>query len=135
MFKILLVIISFTITLLATTPPLGEELFIQKCNSCHTLEKQFDRRTVVAPPARNIIFHMNVKFKSKKEKLSHIQKFVFTPSLEKAICPSVRRFGLMPSQKGNLTDKELEVIAQWMIENLNMSNQEHSKMKNAHGYK
>jgi mono/diheme cytochrome c family protein len=107
----------------------AQELFVQKCAICHVLKMPTDHSKMVAPPARGVMFHMGEAFKSKEEIKKHIVDFVLEPTKEKAICKSVKRFGLMPSQKGNISKEELSKVADWMIENLHMSKEEHNKNK------
>jgi hypothetical protein len=85
--------------------------------------------TMIAPPIRGIMFHMNEHFSNNKEIIKeHINDFVLNPSKDKAICKSVRRFGVMPSQKKNITKKELAKVAIWMTEHLGiMTHKEHNK--------
>ena len=118
---------SINLTLLASGN--GEELFIQKCASCHSINIPSDRSQMVAPPAKGIMFHMSEVIGSDEKVLEHIQSFTMNPTEEKAICKSVRRFGLMPSQKDLITEEELKIVAHWMIENLKISKEDYNKQK------
>lgn len=120
-------ILSFNSTLFAS--PAGEELFTQKCAICHTMTRPADKSQMVAPPAKGIMFHMSEEIGSNEKILEHIKSFTINPTKEKAICKSVRKFGLMPSQRDNITDEELEIVAKWMVENLKMSEQEYKNRK------
>lgn len=111
-FITLSLILTLNINLFASD---GEKLFQEKCASCHTIEIPADKSTLIAPPLKGFMFHMSEHFKTKKEMLAHINSFVMDPSEEKAVCKGVRRFGLMPSQKGLLTQKELNTIAKWIV--------------------
>lgn len=113
MFKKLFFILSLYAT--AMMADSAQTLFEQKCAMCHTVSKTFDRNSVVAPPASRLMMHMNVEFESDEKKIAHIKDFVMNPTEAKAICPSIRRFGLMPSQKDNVTEAELDNIAEWMV--------------------
>lgn len=35
----------------------------------------------------------------------------------------------MPSQKGLITEEELEAVAKWILDNLSMTQEEHSAMR------
>ncbi|VAY87931.1 hypothetical protein MNB_ARC-1_556 [hydrothermal vent metagenome] len=97
----------------------GKELFMAKCTSCHTIGKPSNISNVVAPAIKGVMFHMNEEFANDKEMIEdHINDIVLNPTKEKAICKSVRRFGLMPSQKGNITKEDLALIAKWMVNDL-----------------
>lgn len=110
----------------------GGKLFSAKCAICHSMTQPTDESKVVAPPARGIMFHMSEAFKGKEEIKAHINDFVLAPSKEKAICKSVKRFGVMPSQKGAVSKEELAVIAEWMTKNLMMDKAEHDQMEKGH---
>ena len=95
----------------------GEELFIQKCATCHTTQAPSsyeDMKNMVAPFIGNVLFHLDKEFKSSDDIKNHINDFVMNPTKEKAICNSVKRFGLMPSQKGLITEAELEKVANYL---------------------
>ena len=114
------VLLAITLVLIATTSlhaaSNGEVLFEEKCASCHTMTRPQDMSTMLAPPLKGLMYHMSENFKNKEEIVQHINSFVMNPTEEKAVCRSVRRFGLMPSQKGLLSEAQLNSIAQWMIE-------------------
>ena len=93
----------------------GEELFEQKCASCHQINKPADKSSLIAPPLKGFMYHLSEHFKTKQEIKEHINSFVMNPTKETAVCRGVRRFGLMPSQKGLLTKEELNTIAEWML--------------------
>jgi len=97
----------------------GKELFTQKCVTCHTLGKPQDMSTVVAPALNGVMKHLKMIHSEKANGVAFIKDYVMNPSESKALCmpKKIKRFGLMPSQKGNVTPEELEVIANWMFEN------------------
>jgi cytochrome c len=111
----------------------GKELFTQKCAICHHLPKTKKVNTTqLAPGARGVMFHLSEAFKSKDEIKNHIEGFVINPTKEKAICDSVEKFGLMPSQKGIISKDELKTVANWMVNNLSMGKKEHESNKKKH---
>jgi len=110
---------------------MAEKLFVEKCAVCHSLQKK-EFSEMVAPPARGVMFHMNNAFSSKEKMKEHIVDFVMNPSEDKAICKSIKRFGLMPSQKGAISNNELDIVADWMIVNLSMSEAEHRANQKKH---
>ena len=110
----LALVASYTSSLFAS--PDGEALFKNKCGTCHTLTRPSDTSNMLAPPLQGLMYHMSESFSTKQEMIEHINSFVMNPTKEKAICRSVRRFGVMPSQKGLLTTEELNTIAEWMTQ-------------------
>ncbi len=107
----------------------GEELFKLKCAVCHKMGEPKQDPNAVAPMLIGVATHLNEVFKSKEERVKHIKEFVINPTKEKAICPSVKKFGLMPSQKGNVSKEELAKIAEFMAEQKGMSQATHKKMQ------
>jgi len=97
----------------------GEELFKQKCVACHTLGMPKDKSALIAPPLNGVMRHLKMTHSDKTKGVAFIKDYVINPSADKALCmpQKIKRFGLMPSQKGNVTPEELEVIANWMFEN------------------
>ena len=122
---------TFSSNLLASSN--GEELFKSKCMTCHTMTRPADKSTMIAPPAKGLMFHMSEDIGSDEKILAHIKSFTMNPTKEKAICPSVKRFGLMPSQKESITQAELDIVAHWMVENLKMSEEDKQKRAQRRG--
>ncbi|WP_428738615.1 c-type cytochrome [Sulfurimonas sp.] len=119
-FKMIVVLIAFSsVSLFAQS---AEELFNEKCVICHTAVKPTAeaRSSFIAPPVMGVMFHVKEAFGGDKQKvIAFIKDYVLEPSEKKAKClpKSIKRFGLMPSQKGNVTEEELEKIAEYMYEN------------------
>jgi len=104
----------------------GEELLTQKCSKCHNLDmppKSYDNE--VAPSMMAVTFHLKDFIKSNNPSeheakiISFVQDYVITPSRSKSFCDkaSLDSYGLMPSQKGNVTKDELASIAHYMYAN------------------
>ena len=110
----------------------GEELFKAKCAMCHMMEIPKDSSTVIAPPARGLMFHLNEVFSNNEEIEAHINDITLNPTKEKAVLRAVRRFGLMPSQKDLISEDELQIVSKWMIDNLSMSKEEHQENQKKH---
>ena len=96
-----------------------ESLFKSKCSACHTMTRPQDKSNLVAPPVMGVMRHVKMTYPDKKRAVAFIKDYVLNPSTKKALCmpQKIKRFGLMPSQKGNVTQKELENIASWMFDN------------------
>ena len=93
----------------------GKALFERHCVSCHSTTRPKDRSKMVAPPISGVMFHIKERFKNRDEAIAFIVDYIPHPTREKAICPSVRRFGLMPAM--NLPKEDLEAIAEHLWEN------------------
>ena len=125
------ILISFNTVVLASDK--GEELFTQKCAVCHVMQRVQSKADMVAPPAKGLMFHMSEDIGSDEKILAHIKSFTINPTKDKAICRSVRRFGLMPSQRENITDEELDIVAHWMVDNLKMTQDEYNNRQRMGG--
>ncbi len=102
----------------------GKLLLKQKCNSCHNINfppKNFDNE--MAPPMMSISFHFQDWFKANTDaeklqnQISFVKEYVLNPSLDKAYCTKdmLKKYGLMPSQKGKVTKDEVEAIAHYVF--------------------
>ena len=112
----------------------GAELFKEKCAVCHMQTKPTpeQKKNMVAPPVMGVMFHIKEKYgDDKKKAIEFIKDYVMNPSEDKALClpRSIKRFGLMPSQKGSVTQEELEKIAEYMYDNFPPKGFKHPKMK------
>lgn len=102
----------------------GEVLIKQKCAACHNLDmppKISDDEK--APPMYTVTVHLRDWMKggttSEKEAnfVAFVQSYVLSPSKEKSYCIKevLQQYGLMPSQKGNVTKEELGAIARYAL--------------------
>ena len=97
----------------------GERLFDAKCGMCHLKTRPTDMKNLVAPPLMGVMRHVKMTYPNKTEALAFMREYVMHPTREKAVCmpQKIQRFGLMPSQKENVTEEELAKITEWMYEN------------------
>jgi hypothetical protein len=105
-----------TSTLMASQNP--KELFEQKCAICHSMTKPKDMSSVVAPAIMGVMRHVKMNFNNKAEAVAFMKDYVLNPSVKKAICQKrkIERFGLMPSQKGVVSESELDIILPWVYD-------------------
>ena len=117
-------IVNKTLLLLAATTAItfaseGAELLKNKCASCHMLEApEFHQiPTLKAPAMDAVVFHINLAMQDDKEKKAFIVDYVLNPDAGKSVCESnkVAQFGVMPSQKGKVSNEELAKIADTML--------------------
>jgi cytochrome c len=96
-----------------------ETLFDNKCGMCHIKTIPQDRSALVAPPVFGVMRHVKMSYQTKEEALVFMNAYVMNPSKQKSVCmPSkIQKFGLMPSQKENVTEEELHTITSWMYDN------------------
>jgi hypothetical protein len=96
-----------------------ETLFDAKCAVCHSKTKPTDMNKVVAPAIMGVMRHIKMTYPKKEDAVKFMVDYVLEPSRDKAICmpQKIERFGLMPSQKGNITKEELTQISHWLYDN------------------
>ncbi|NPA59304.1 MAG: cytochrome c [Epsilonproteobacteria bacterium] len=97
----------------------AQELFDAKCLMCHKKTKPTDMSSVIAPAIMGVMRHMKMSYPKKVDAVNFISDYVLDPQKSKAICmpKKIKRFGLMPSQKGNVTKEEVKIIASWLFDN------------------
>jgi len=111
--KIVLISLSLASLLIAND---AKALFNSKCAVCHKVEVK-DKASLIAPPINNVMMHVKKSFKDKKEAIAFMKEYVLNPDPKKTICPSIDVFGVMPSQKGVVKEKELEEIVNYLYDN------------------
>jgi len=97
----------------------GEKIFDEKCMMCHVKGMPQDMSNLVAPPVNGVMRHVKMDYQSRGAAVAFISDYVINPTKQKAVCKSqkIQRFGLMPSQKGNITKEELQIVANWLFDN------------------
>lgn len=110
----------------------AETLFDAKCASCHTKMIPDDISTLTAPPVMGMMRHVKMMYDSKEEAVKFIAEYALDPQESKAVCMAekIKRFGLMPSQKGNVSREELTLIAGWMYDNFGSPGQGNRNCQN-----
>jgi cytochrome c len=86
---------------------------------CHIKSMPKDKSKLIAPPLMGVMRHVKMAYPTKKSAVDFIVDYVQNPSKSKAICmpQKLARFGVMPSQKGNITPENLRKVASWMYDN------------------
>ena len=97
----------------------AETLFDSKCAACHVKTRPDDKSTLVAPPVMGVMRHVKMEYSTKESAVAFMTSYVLDPQKAKAVCraQSIERFGLMPSQKGQVSEAELKLISEWMYDN------------------
>ncbi|WP_456452514.1 c-type cytochrome [Hydrogenimonas sp.] len=126
-------ILALAFAATAATADDGKRLFAQNCASCHVThqpQSREERMNLTAPPAAGVMWHIKQDFPSKAKALAFIVDYAKHPDAKKAICPSIRRFGVMPSGlASHLSDDQLRLIAEYWYDNYPPADYRHPKMK------
>jgi len=107
------------ITSLTYSDEVAKELFKSKCSICHQTMRPSDISTLIAPPIMGVMKHVKMEYSNKDDAIAFMVDYILSPSREKAVClpHSIERFGVMPSQKANVTQEELTKIANYLYDN------------------
>jgi len=109
----------------------GKILIEKKCASCHNLAMPpVISDDELAPPMMAVAFHMpnfmNPRDESQRIPMAieFVVDYVQSPSLEKSKCDvkSIKRYGLMPSQKEKVSEDEVLAIATYMFNHYTQEN-------------
>ncbi len=91
------------------------------CASCHMLTTPTPDMIpeMKAPAMDAVMFHINLVMQDKKEIKDFIMDYVINPEASKSVCESnkVQNFGVMPSLKGKISEKDLAMIAEYIMTN------------------
>ena len=109
----------------------GKKLLASKCASCHEISMPpVISDDELAPPMMAISFHMRNFVTPTDESqrtakaIEFVVDYVQNPTLEKSYCDekSIKKYGLMPSQKNNLSVAETKAIAEYMFTHFTQEN-------------
>ena len=98
----------------------AEELANEKCGSCHLMgaitKEKLDR--MVAPPYWAIAKRVKQSSQDRESAIKFIVDYTLNPDQEKTLFPkeTIEKFGLMPSQKGIVSEDEIKQIAEYILD-------------------
>jgi len=97
-----------------------ESLAEMKCGACHLIGKITKEKLnrMAAPPSWALAKKVKIAYPNRLDGIDFIMNYTLNPSVDKMLFPkeTKERFGLMPSQKGNLTNDELKAIAKYILD-------------------
>ncbi len=110
----------------------AEAVFDRVCASCHhkilgKTEAKKHFKTLKAPPMIEVSAQLknNIRIVEDIDDEIHravvvafIKDYVINPHLDKSMCTAMalEKFGTMPSQKGKLTEEELQAVSEWVYD-------------------
>jgi cytochrome c len=133
--------ILFTSSLFAQDPFI---IYQKKCAMCHIMVKPHDmeeNKKIVAPPMpvamRSVVIGTDAiempesEAELRKLSIAFLIDYVQKPSQDKGYCEdkSYRRFGAMPSLKGFITKKQIDIVIPWIYDNFKPKKDKNGKYK------
>ena len=92
----------------------------EKCSECHVIFTMSKAKfnAMKAPPFWALAKKIKVDFPNRLEGIEFVVDYTMNPSKEKMIFPeaTLKHFGLMPSQKGKVSEVEAREIAIYMLD-------------------
>jgi len=115
-------LILVTSTLLLASPS-AEELAVKHCGECHLMGKITKDKLgkMKAPPYWALAKMAKLKYTSRADMIDYIVDYAQNPAEEKMLFPHETRdrFGVMPSQKGKVTEANIRKISEYILGNTN----------------
>lgn len=116
-----LIMLSTSLLLASNSSP--EELAVKHCGECHLMgeitKDKLDK--MKAPPYWALAKMAKLKYSSKEDMINYIADYALNPAEEKMLFPHETRdrFGVMPSQKGKVTEAQVKKISQYILGKIN----------------
>jgi len=132
MIKKLLIFLLFTIFTFANNLTDPQTIYLKKCQMCHALDYPDSVEEKNAMAAPNILTIMKnipkgvdaIEEPKTKEELRDLviefmKDYVYNPTPNKSYCEDIvfKRFDYMPSLKGFISEKELDIVLPWVYDN------------------
>ena len=131
--KLWLLVCMATVSLVSAEQTIdGEKVFDKVCASCHvkmitSSETKKIFKTLKAPPMVEVSGQLKKNIKIVEDiddeihravVIAFIKDYVMYPHLDKSMCQAMalERFDLMPSQKGKLSEAELNAVSTWVYD-------------------
>ena len=115
-------------TLIAKEPRGPEVIFQKKCAMCHIVGKpknKLVKKKMSGPPIdvamKSLVITIDAvdgPFKDdelREESITFLKDYLINPTRDKTNCEDmvVRKFGMMPSLKGFISNEELDIVVDW----------------------
>ena len=109
----------------------AEQIWQKKCAMCHNLNKpnnDMEKKAMVAPPIylamKSVVVTVDAvegPFNPKElreESIEVLKDFIYYPTRDKVNCEDkmINKFGMMPSLKGFISQKELDKVVPWVYD-------------------
>jgi len=117
--KILISSLLLASSTLLFASPTAEDLAVKHCGECHLMGKITKDKLskMKAPPYWALKKMARLKYNNREDKINYIVDYALKPAEEKMLFPHETRdrFGVMPSQKGKVTEAEIREISEYIL--------------------
>ena len=132
MIKNLLIFLFFANIVFANNLTNPQTIYLKKCQMCHALDypnSVEEKKALAAPNILTIMKNISkgvdaIEEPKTKEELKALviefmKDYVFNPTPSKSYCEDIvfKKFDYMPSLKGFISPKELEIVLPWVYDN------------------
>jgi hypothetical protein len=96
----------------------GREIFRSKCQLCHVTHSvtPAERAKLLGPPIGDVMLRIKERYPIREDAVAFIVDYSLHPSIDKALCPSLDTYGLMPSMVKKLSKEEAKRVAQMLVD-------------------
>ncbi len=112
------ILLAGTLSAWAGTPE-TREVFRSQCVLCHTTKTTLtpkEKETLMGPPIDEVLYHVKERYPIKTDAVKFMADYIRHPNVEKALCPSMDKFGLMPSMAKRVSAEEARVLAAMLFD-------------------
>ena len=113
----LLIVLSGSF-LIAETSVEGVRIFHNKCQLCHTTEapESSNQSLLLGPSIETVMLKVKERYPIREDAIKFITDYILNPSINKALCPSLDKYGLMPSMKRILSPDDAKEVAKMLFD-------------------
>ena len=119
--KLLTASLIFATSTLLLASPTAEDLAVKHCGECHLMGKisKDKLNKMKAPPYWALAKMARLKYDKREDMVKYIVDYALNPAEEKMLFPHETRdrFGVMPSQKGKVTEAQIKEISEYILGN------------------
>ena len=119
--KLLTASLIFATSTLLLASPTAEDLAVKHCGECHLMGKisKDKLNKMKAPPYWALAKMARLKYDKREDMVKYIVDYALNPAEEKMLFPHETRdrFGVMPSQKGKVTEVQIKEISEYILGN------------------
>lgn len=107
-----------------------QQIYAKKCAMCHHIDKgDIPKSETVAPPLntamKNVMIGIDLIEEPTNDQkwaartVEYLKDYFINPNQNKSYCEAIsfNKFGTMPSMKGFMSEKQIEIISHWLVQN------------------